>query len=175
MTPLERRLDTAVRIAEAAGALALGMRPPPGAATTATLKGAQDWLTEADGATEAFVSQALAEAFPEDGFQGEETGKGRDGTLRWVLDPIDGTANFARGADRWCVSLGLIEDRRPLLGVIRAPALRETFAALAGAGATLNGHPSAPPPPPILPAASSNAAGRPAVRASGSGRPLPMS
>jgi myo-inositol-1(or 4)-monophosphatase len=140
MNALARRLDAAIRITEAAGALALRMRPPPGA-PVATLKGAQDWLTEADGATEAFVSQALADCFPEDGFQGEETGSGRTGALRWVLDPIDGTANFARGAGRWCVSLGLIEDRTPLLGVICAPALRETFAARQGNGATLNGAP----------------------------------
>ncbi len=139
MTSLQRRLDVATRLTEAAGRLALSMRPPRGAAIAATLKGAQDWLTEADGATEAFVAKALAEAFPEDGFQGEETGKGREGRLRWVLDPIDGTANFARGADRWCVSLGLIEDRTPLLGVIYAPALNETFAARQGNGATLNG------------------------------------
>jgi myo-inositol-1(or 4)-monophosphatase len=141
MTALERRLEAALSIAEKAGALALGMRPAPGAATAATLKSAQDWLTEADGATEAFVSQALAEAFPEDGFLGEETGRGRPGALTWVLDPIDGTSNFARGADRWCVSLGLIEGRTPLLGVIRAPAAGETLAARQGGGATLNGRP----------------------------------
>jgi myo-inositol-1(or 4)-monophosphatase len=141
MTPLATRLDTAIRIAEQAGALALGMRPSPGAAASATLKGRQDWLTEADGATERFIAARLAEAFPEDGFQGEETGQGRTGRLRWVLDPIDGTSNFARGGDRWCVSLGLVEDTTPLLGVICAPALRETFAARQGAGATLNGTP----------------------------------
>ncbi len=141
MTALERRLETAIRIAEQAGALALRLRPPPGAPTHATLKGAQNWLTEADGATEAFVARALADAFPEDGFLGEETGVGRPGRLRWVLDPIDGTSNFARGADRWCVSLGLIEDRTALLGVLVAPALRETFAARQGNGATRNGAP----------------------------------
>ena len=140
MTALERRLDAAIRIARQAGALALSLRPPPGAAT-GTLKGAQDWLTEADGATEAFVARALAETFPQDGFQGEETGRGRAGTLRWVLDPIDGTSNFARGGDRWCVSLGLIEDRTALLGVLVAPALGETFAARQGNGATRNGAP----------------------------------
>ena len=140
MTALERRLDTAIAIAQQAGALALSMRPPPGAAS-ATLKGAQNWLTEADGATEAFIAAALAEAFPGDGFQGEETGNGRDGRLRWVVDPIDGTSNFARGGDRWCVSLGLIEDRTALLGVLCAPASRETFAARQGNGATLNGAP----------------------------------
>jgi myo-inositol-1(or 4)-monophosphatase len=58
-----------------------------------------------------------------------------------VLDPIDGTSNFARGADRWCVSLGLIEDRTALLGVLVAPAMGETFAARQGHGATRNGAP----------------------------------
>jgi myo-inositol-1(or 4)-monophosphatase len=131
---LHRRLTAAVALTEEAGRMALRLRPPPGA-PVATLKGAQDWLTEADGALEDFISRRLAELFPEDGFQGEETGRGREGKLRWVVDPIDGTANYARGAVRFCVSLGLIEDRTPLLGVIVAPAIGETFAARAGAGA----------------------------------------
>jgi myo-inositol-1(or 4)-monophosphatase len=137
---LARRLDAATRIATAAGALALRLRPPPGAAT-ATLKDRQDWLTEADGAVEALIAGSLAEAFPEDGFQGEETGRGRDGALRWVVDPIDGTSNFARGALRFCVSIGLLDGPASVLGVIHAPALGETFAARRGAGATLNGAP----------------------------------
>jgi myo-inositol-1(or 4)-monophosphatase len=114
------------------------MRPRPGG-PQATLKGVQDWLTEADGAVERFLAARLAEAFPEDGFQGEEGGTQRSGSLRWVVDPIDGTANYMRGGNRFCVSLGLIEDRTPLLGVIVAPALNETFAARQGCGATLNG------------------------------------
>lgn len=140
-TALQRRLDVASAIVEEAGRKAMALRPEPGAAATAKLKGRQDWLTEADGAVEAFISDALAEAFPEDGFQGEETGRGRTGALRWVVDPIDGTSNYARGADRWCVSLGLIEERTPLLGVIFAPALHETFTARHGAGAFRNGLP----------------------------------
>lgn len=140
MTDLDTRLATAIRLATEAGRLALSLRPAPGAAT-AKLKGAQDWLTEADGAVEAFLAEALAQAFPEDGFQGEETGRGRQGALRWVVDPIDGTSNYARGATRWCVSLGLIQDRTPLLGVLVAPALGEVFAARRGGGATLNGQP----------------------------------
>jgi len=138
MTALAARLDTAIALATQAGQMALRMRPPPGAAI-ATLKGAQDWLTEADGAVENFLSGALANAYPQDGFQGEETGKGRAGTLRWVVDPIDGTANYARGATRFCVSLGLLDGDVPVLGVIVAPALGETFAARRGHGATLNG------------------------------------
>jgi myo-inositol-1(or 4)-monophosphatase len=58
-----------------------------------------------------------------------------------VIDPIDGTANYARGAARFCISLGLLEDKKPLVGVLVAPALGETFAARSGAGATLNGAP----------------------------------
>ena len=135
---LQRRLDIAIPLAEEAGRMAMRLRPPPGA-PAGTLKGAQDWLTEADGAVEQFLSDELARAFPEDGFQGEETGRGRDGALRWVVDPIDGTSNYARGGGRFCVSLGLIEARAALLGVIVAPAAGETFAARLGGGATLNG------------------------------------
>ncbi len=135
---LQRRLEAATALATEAGALALRLRPPPGA-PAATWKGTQDWLTEADGAVEAFLSERLAVLFPEDGFQGEETGKGRSGTLRWVVDPIDGTSNYARGSARFCVSLGLIEGRTSLAGVLVAPALGETFAARRGGGATLNG------------------------------------
>jgi myo-inositol-1(or 4)-monophosphatase len=144
-TALQRRLEIAVKLAEEAGRMAMRLRPPPGA-PLATLKGAQDWLTEADGAVEKFLSDELAAAFPEDGFQGEETGRGREGVLRWVVDPIDGTSNYARGGGRFCVSLGLIEDRTALLGVLVAPAMGgvpggEVFAARQGGGATLNGAP----------------------------------
>ena len=137
---LERRFIFAQDVAVRAAALARSMQPPPGA-STAALKSAQDWLTEADGATERFLSEALQEAFPDDGFQGEEGGIARAGTLRWVVDPIDGTSNFARGANRWCVSLGLLDGAEPIAGVLVAPGLDEVFAAKAGAGATLNGVP----------------------------------
>ena len=138
MRALEARFAAALELATEAGEMALRMRPAVGAAT-ATLKGAQDWLTEADGAVERFLSESLAARFPEDGFQGEEGGKARQGTLRWVVDPIDGTANYARGQSRFCVSLALLEDRTPLIGVLVAPAVGETFAARLGGGATLNG------------------------------------
>ena len=140
MNALFDRFETAVRLATDAGALALRMRPSAGA-STAALKGAQDWLTEADGAVERLLSEHLASAYPDDGFQGEEGGRVRSGNLRWVVDPIDGTANFMRGGKRFCVSLGCLDGDVPVIGVIVAPALGETFAARAGAGATLNGAP----------------------------------
>ncbi len=137
MTAMARRLEAALEACAEAGALALSMQD----GTAATLKGAQDWVTEADGAVERFLSDRMARAFPEDGFQGEEAGTARHGALRWVVDPIDGTSNYARRGTRWCVSLGLLEGRAPLLGVLVAPGLAETYAASAGAGATLNGRP----------------------------------
>lgn len=137
---LDARLEAAVGLMRAAADLALSRLPPPGA-PQATLKGVQDWLTEADGAVEKFLGQRIGELFPEDGFQGEEGGHLRPGQRRWVVDPIDGTANFARGGTRWCVSLGLIEDATPLLGVLVAPTLGEVYAARRGGGATLNGRP----------------------------------
>jgi myo-inositol-1(or 4)-monophosphatase len=140
MRALERRFDTALRLTSEAGALALRMWAD-GGPSGATLKGAQDWLTEADGAVERFLSERLAALFPLDGFQGEEGGKARQGALRWVADPIDGTANYARGRPRFCVSLALLEGRTPLIGVVVAPALGEIFSAQRDAGARCNGRP----------------------------------
>lgn len=137
---LERRLEVARAVVDDAARLALSMRPPPGG-PVGTQKSAQDWLTEADGAVEAFISRRMAALFPDDGFQGEEEGATRGGSLRWVVDPIDGTSNFARGRNRWCVSLGLLEDDRPVAGVVCAPALGETYTGLVGKGAFLNGRP----------------------------------
>ncbi len=135
---LQARLAAAMDLAERAGEIAMEMRPPPGSAR-AVLKGPQDWVTEADGAVERFLSEELAAGFPADGFQGEEGGVSRAGTLRWVVDPIDGTSNYARGAARFCVSLACMEGDIPLIGVIAAPALRETIWAWQGGGAWLNG------------------------------------
>ncbi len=137
---LSRRFEAARSIVAEAAALAMRMRPPSGG-PAATQKSAQDWLTEADGAVEAMIAERIGALFPEDGFMGEETGRTRSGALRWVVDPIDGTSNYARGRNRWCVSLGLLQDDRPVAGILAAPALGETFAALHGAGATLNGQP----------------------------------
>ena len=140
MTDLTERLQAAETLAREAAALALRLRPAHGSAAI-TLKGAQDWLTEADGAVERFLSDALRQRFPQDGFQGEEAGLHRDGPLRWVVDPIDGTSNFAHGGQRWCVSVGLVTEERAVLGAIVAPELNQCFLGAEGRGATLNGRP----------------------------------
>ena len=134
---LRDRLKVATSLALEAGKLALRMRPAPG---QATLKSAQDWLTEADGAVEKLILSRLTEAFPKDGLLGEEEGAGQSGWPLWVVDPIDGTSTFARGGARWAVSIGLVsQEGTPLLGVVHAPALRDLYTAARGCGATLNG------------------------------------
>jgi myo-inositol-1(or 4)-monophosphatase len=138
MSALAARFEAAVKFATEAASLALGMRQPD-ATISAALKGDQDWVTKADGAVERLLSERLSQTFPQDGFQGEEGGRARSGRLRWVVDPIDGTANFMRGGQRFCISLGCLDGNVPVIGVIVAPALAETFAACSGAGASLNG------------------------------------
>jgi myo-inositol-1(or 4)-monophosphatase len=108
------------------------------------MKGFQDFLTEADGAVEALFRRRIAEAFPGDAVMGEEMGHqagGGDAARLWIIDPIDGTANFARGDRQWCVSIGFVLDGVPELGVIHAAALGETYLARRGHGATMNGTP----------------------------------
>jgi myo-inositol-1(or 4)-monophosphatase len=103
-------------------------------------KGHQDYLTEVDGEAERLIIERLREAFPGDTFIGEESGREASDSL-WVIDPIDGTACFARGIPHFCVSIAYLKDRNPKIGVIYDPMFDEMFAAAAGAGATLNGEP----------------------------------
>ncbi|AOW46045.1 inositol monophosphatase family protein [Acetobacter ascendens] len=135
---LATRLEAARAVVHDAAQMAMAMRPPPGG-PQASQKSAQDWLTETDGAVEAFIANRMKALFPDDGFQGEEGGVARTGSLRWVVDPIDGTSNYARGRCRWCISLGLLDGDEPVAGVIDAPALGEVYTALRGYGAFLNG------------------------------------
>jgi len=105
-----------------------------------SMKGFQDWLTIADGTVEREFRAMIAEAFPGDAVMGEEQGGGTSERL-WIIDPIDGTSNFARGDRQWCVSIGFVLNGRPELGLIHAPALGEMWLARRGGGATLNGQP----------------------------------
>jgi len=107
---------------------------------TVGFKGPQNYLTEVDGEVERLIAGRIHEVFPSDGFIGEE-GEGRVGQTGapiWVVDPIDGTANFARGAPHFCVSIAAILDGEVEIGVIYDPMVDELFAARRGAGATLN-------------------------------------
>jgi myo-inositol-1(or 4)-monophosphatase len=136
---IELRYLVALGLAHEAGALAMTYANDRARMAT-RMKGRQDFLTEADGAVEAMLRSRLARLFPGDGFVGEEDG-GEGAENLWIVDPIDGTANFARGDIQWCISIGFVHKLKPVVGVIHAPVLGETFAARKGAGATLNGLP----------------------------------
>ncbi|MBD9528898.1 inositol monophosphatase [Paracoccus sp. PAR01] len=104
------------------------------------MKGPQDYLTETDGMVEAHIRARIAETFPEDGFLGEETG-GRPGSQAWVVDPIDGTANFARVIPHFCISIAFVANSEVQLGAIVNPILDEVYLARKDRGARMNGKP----------------------------------
>ena len=113
-------------------------------------KGARDVVTEADHLSEALILEAIRARHPEDALLAEETGEHRamageaatSGRGRvWIVDPLDGTVNYANGIPVFCVSIGLVIDGRPRVGVVRDPTRGETYAATADGPATLNGRP----------------------------------
>jgi myo-inositol-1(or 4)-monophosphatase len=104
-------------------------------------KGPHDYLTEVDKEVEQFLAGRIADLFPDDGFLGEE-GSGRAaraGHPIWVVDPIDGTANFAHGVPHFCVSIAAVIGHDVEIGVIYDPMVDELFTARRGGGALLNG------------------------------------
>lgn len=105
-----------------------------------SMKGPQDFLTVTDAASEAHIRGVISAHFPDDSFFGEEGG-GAIGERVWVVDPIDGTANFARGIPHFCISIAYVENGRTEIGAIYNPALDELYFARRGEGATRNGVP----------------------------------
>jgi myo-inositol-1(or 4)-monophosphatase len=111
-------------------------------------KSARDVVTEVDHLSEALILDAIRARFPEDGILAEESGEHRavdgspptDGRGRtWIVDPVDGTINYANGIPFFCVSVALVADGRPAVGVILDPSRDEAFAATADGPATLDG------------------------------------
>jgi myo-inositol-1(or 4)-monophosphatase len=105
-------------------------------------KGAQDLVSNADRDVESFIRAELAKKFPHDAIVGEEQANvaGTSG-YTWVIDPIDGTANFLTAIPAWCVVLAVVHDDTTKIGVIFEPSANEMFCAALGAGAELNGTP----------------------------------
>jgi myo-inositol-1(or 4)-monophosphatase len=103
-----------------------------------------DMVSEMDRASEALIVDGILAARPDDAILGEE-GASREGTsgVRWVIDPLDGTTNYLYRHPTWAVSVGVEVDGRVDVGVVAAPGLGETFTAVRGRGAWLNGAPIA--------------------------------
>lgn len=99
-------------------------------------------VTIADRESEAAMRRLIEERFPEHGIIGEEYGRARaDADYAWVLDPIDGTKNFISGIPLFGTLIALVHRRRPVLGIIDQPILRERWIGVAGRPTTLNGAP----------------------------------
>lgn len=114
-------------------------------------KGDRDFATDVDVQIEKAVRASLAAAMPEIPFLGEEEPGERLGDgERWVLDPIDGTINFSKDSPLCSISLSLVVDGQPVLGIVDTPFLGERFVARKGGGAFINGSPIAVSPVPGL-------------------------
>jgi myo-inositol-1(or 4)-monophosphatase len=134
--PTRDALAVARRVAAEAGAI---LRAGAGRSHVSDHKRTSvDLVTEYDRRAEAHVVAALRAAFPDDELVAEEGG-GQAGASgrRWLVDPLDGTTNFAHGLPFFCVSIALEDDAGPRVGVVEAPALGWQFFAARGAGAFL--------------------------------------
>ncbi len=143
---MENFLDAAIEIAREAGQILLAHR-----GVGFELKGEHDLVTAADRASEQFIVKRLRERFPQHGIVAEEGGRAELASeVRWYVDPLDGTTNFAHGYPAWNVTLALAKRGEVIVGVVYDPLNRELFAAERGAGARLNGAPMHVSKAPVL-------------------------
>ncbi len=136
-------LEKAAAIAHEAGDI-VARDFPCGSLDHVRFKSSVNPVTETDNAAEALIRDRLQDIFPGHRILAEEGGGDawrEPGVPIWLVDPLDGTNNFAHGFPQVGVSLALLEDRQPVVGVIYDPLREETFSATAGGGAKLNGEP----------------------------------
>jgi len=105
-------------------------------------KGAIDLVTEFDKRSEEIIISVIQKEFPDHAILAEESGQNNTiSEYQWVIDPLDGTTNFAHGIPIFSVSIGLLKNNSPIVGVVYDPFRNEMFSAELGHGATLNNHP----------------------------------
>lgn len=143
---LSAAMQVACQAARLAGSILLSMK----GSATVHAKSGKDLVTDADFAAQVAISNHLLEAYPDHDFLGEEGELGLAGSnpkpskkspYRWVVDPLDGTTNYAHGLPQYAVSIALTLYKEPILGVIYDPEADEMFSALKGQGALLNNKP----------------------------------
>jgi myo-inositol-1(or 4)-monophosphatase len=137
---MEKFLKVALEAAHEAGAVVLAEHSRP---QKISYKGDVDLVTETDKRSEALVVGRLRREFPEHRIVAEEGSGGAASASRyeWHVDPLDGTTNFAHGYPCFAVSIGLLLEGEPIVGVVFNPVSDELFSAMRGAGAFLNGKP----------------------------------
>ncbi len=136
---LSRELQIASEAARKAGAIQMERYER---LESITYKSEKDVVTEADHLSEEAILEMIGRAFPGDAFLAEESGEsgesGLDADRVWVIDPLDGTVNYANGIPFFAVSIGLVIEGQPVLGVVLDPARDELFTATQGGGAFLD-------------------------------------
>lgn len=138
---IDSRLEFAKDTARKAGALGMKFFADIGSLHVEQ-KGAQDLVSNADKDVELFVRAAIAEHFPSDGVVGEEHANvGGTSGYTWVIDPIDGTANFLTSIPAWCVILACVHDDQTKVAAIFEPCHDEMFSGSLGGGAFINDKP----------------------------------
>ncbi len=132
-----KELSTALRAAKAAGKIMMHYYKNP----KIMFKTDRSTLTNADTECEKIIKNMLKKSFPEHGFLGEETGTspGKETEFIWVVDPIDGTTNYAMKNPFFCTSICLVQNSRPIVGVVYNPFTKELFHAVFDNGAKMNG------------------------------------
>ena len=130
-------LEAAIAAAKTAGAL---QKERLWGEHTVSFKGEVDLVTEVDRRCEELIVTSLKDAFPGHGFLAEENlYDSGSAPYKWIIDPLDGTTNYAHGFPWFCVSIALEHEGKLLLGVIYHCMMDELFSAVRGAGAFLNG------------------------------------
>jgi myo-inositol-1(or 4)-monophosphatase len=139
---VSERLELASAIAREAGALQCERFLDP--RVIETKSSAIDLVTDVDRACDELIVERIAKAFPDDHVLTEETGDARKGGsgYRWIVDPLDGTTNYANGIPHFAVSIGVEREGERVAGVIYDPMRDELFAAARGGGLRLNGEPA---------------------------------
>jgi myo-inositol-1(or 4)-monophosphatase len=139
--PIEVRLTTAKKIAAQAASIALEYFNNRDALLIES-KGPQDMVSQADKNVEIFIREEITKFFPDDAIIGEEMGRTEaEAAFTWVIDPIDGTANFVNGIPAWCVVISCVLDAVVVIGVIVDPNHNNHYWACKGHGAYLDGKP----------------------------------
>ena len=137
---MNSRMEVSVNAAREAGALLRSMLGTDIAVRSKDVR--TDLVTEADTRAEALIRSIIAQAYPNDAFLGEETGASGDPRAgRWIVDPLDGTTNYAHGYRCFCVSIAFEQQGGVEVGCVYDPMADELFCAQRGGGATCNGRP----------------------------------
>lgn len=139
---LDDLVRTALEAGRKAGELLRDGRPAD-LGVAATKSSSIDVVTEMDLAAEKLITTVIGRERPDDGLLGEE-GASTDGTsgIRWIIDPLDGTVNYLYGLPSWAVSIAAEKDGETLVGVVVAPMRGETYQAVLGRGALVDGRPA---------------------------------